>query len=124
LFFGFDVMDDIAFGEGFGMLERNKPHAIMHIMSSGIYVLGRLSPISWSITLLSSLPGANADWAKFEKFSEEQVYKRSKMDRDEGDVRLPMTDLNGRLLTFERSYPSSLTQRAIPMTKTISTCTV
>jgi cytochrome P450 len=83
------VMGDIAFGESFGVLENNKPHSIMNIMRSGIYVLGRLSPVSWFITLLSSLPDANADWAKLERFSEEQVYKRSTMDRDEGDIRLP-----------------------------------
>jgi len=86
LYFGFDVMGDIAFGEGFGMLESNKPHAVMNIMRSGIYVLGRLSPVSWFITILASLPGANADWAKLEQFSEEQVLKRSKLDRDESDV--------------------------------------
>lgn len=86
LYFGMDIMGDVAFGEGFGMLESNKPHAIMNIMRSGIYILGRLSPVSWFITVVASLPGANADWAKLEKFSEEQVYKRSKMERDEGDV--------------------------------------
>lgn len=92
LFFGFDVMGDIAFGEGFGMLESNKPHAVMNIMRSGIYVLGRLSPVSWFITILASLPGANADWAKLERFSEEQVTKRSKLERDESDVMSKLID--------------------------------
>jgi hypothetical protein len=85
LFFGFDVMGDIAFGEGFGMLESNKTHPVMNIMRSGIHILGRLSPVPWFITILASLPGGTADWMKLERFSEEQVLK-SKFQRHESDV--------------------------------------
>lgn len=86
LFFGFDVMGDTAFGEGFGMLESNKPHPIMDIMRSGIYILGRLSPVPWLITILASLPGGTADWKKLEDFAKGRVLKRARMDRDESDV--------------------------------------
>ncbi|KAF2680749.1 putative benzoate 4-monooxygenase cytochrome P450 [Lentithecium fluviatile CBS 122367] len=73
LFFGFDVMGDIAFGEGFGMLEQNKPHPIMNTLRSGIYLLGRLSPVPWLMTILMTIPRSKEDWVKMEQFSEERV---------------------------------------------------
>jgi cytochrome P450 len=87
LFFGFDVMGDTAFGSGFGMLESNEEHPIMGIMRGGIYIIGRLTPLPWLVTILSSLPGANADFKKLETFAEEAIQKRAKMgDRDDDDV--------------------------------------
>lgn len=86
LFFGFDVMGDTAFGEGFGMLESNKPHPVMQIMRSGIFIIGRLSPVPWLVTLLASLPGANADFDKLERFSHAQVLKRIQREGDQHDV--------------------------------------
>ena len=87
LFFGFDVMGDTAFGSGFGMLESNEEHPIVGIMRGGIYVIGRLTPLPWLVTILSSIPGANADFKKLEAYAEEEIQKRAKMDdRDEDDV--------------------------------------
>ncbi|ORY04755.1 putative benzoate 4-monooxygenase cytochrome P450 [Clohesyomyces aquaticus] len=86
LFFGFDVMGEVAFGEGFGMLESDTVHPIMEIMRSGIYIIGRFTPITWLVTILASLPGANADWAKLERFAQKQVLKRMEMERDNDDI--------------------------------------
>ncbi|KAF1958643.1 cytochrome P450 monooxygenase-like protein [Byssothecium circinans] len=86
LFFGFDVMGDTAFGSGFGMLESNKEHPIVQIMRGGIYIIGRLTPVPWLITILSSLPGGNGDFKKLEAFAEESILKRAKMERGEDDV--------------------------------------
>ncbi|KAF2867502.1 cytochrome P450 [Massariosphaeria phaeospora] len=85
-FFGLDVMGDTAFGEGFGMLESNKPHPVMDILRLGVNILGRLSPVPWLITLLSSLPGATPDFTRLERFGAESVLKRAEMDRDESDI--------------------------------------
>jgi tryprostatin B 6-hydroxylase len=86
LFFGFDVMGDTAFGSGFGMLESNEEHPIAQIMRGGIYIIGRLTPIPWLVTVLTSLPGANADFKKLEAYAEESIQKRPKMDGDDDDV--------------------------------------
>jgi cytochrome P450 len=86
LFFGFDVMGDVAFGSSFGMLETNEEHPIVQIMRSGIFIIGRLTPIPWLVTVLSSLPGAAADFKKLEAFAETSIRSRAKMDRGEDDV--------------------------------------
>jgi cytochrome P450 len=86
LFFGFDVMGDTAFGDAFGMLETNKAHPVVDIMRSGIFVLGRLTPIPWLVTILTSIPGANKDFLKLERFAEQQVEIRMKLEREETDV--------------------------------------
>jgi cytochrome P450 len=87
LFFGFDVMGDTAFGSDFGMLESNEEHPIVGIVRGGIYVIGRLTPLPWLVTILSSLPGANSDFKKLEAYAEDEIQKRAEMsDRDEEDV--------------------------------------
>ncbi|KAF2243918.1 cytochrome P450 monooxygenase-like protein, partial [Trematosphaeria pertusa] len=86
LFFGFEVMGDTAFGSGFGMLETNEEHPIVQIMRSGIYIIGRLTPVPWLVTVLTSLPGANADFKRLEAYAEKSIIARSKMDRDPDDV--------------------------------------
>lgn len=84
-FFGFDVMGDTAFGRDFDMLKSNVQHPIVKIMRNGVYVLGRLTPIPWLVTLLVSIPGANNDFLKLEKYAEESILKLSKTSRgDEG----------------------------------------
>lgn len=86
LFFGFDVMGDTAFGSSFGMLETNEEHPIVQIMRSGIFIIGRLTPLPWLVTVLSSLPGAAGDFKKLEAFAETSILSRAKMDRGEDDV--------------------------------------
>lgn len=82
-------MGDIAFGEGFGMLESNKAHPVMKITQSGIYIVGKLTPVSWLVTILASLPGANADFEMLENFGRESALRRIQTNRDDDeDVRL------------------------------------
>jgi tryprostatin B 6-hydroxylase len=85
-FFGFEVMGETAFGSGFGMLESNEEHPIVRIMRSGVYIIGRLTPVPWLVTVLTSLPGANLDFKKLESYAEESIIARSKMDTDPDDV--------------------------------------
>lgn len=86
LFFGFDVMGDTAFGSGFDMLKTNEEHPIVQIMRGGIFIIGRLTPIPWLVTVLSSLPGAAGDFKKLEAFAERSIQNRAKLDRGEDDV--------------------------------------
>lgn len=85
-FFGFDVMGDTAFGKDFNMLKSNVEHPIVKIMRSGIYVIGRLTPLPWLVTILSSLPGANGDFKRLESYAEDSIMKLSKTDRGGEDV--------------------------------------
>lgn len=87
LFFGFDVMGDTAFGQGFNLLETNTPHPVMQIMRSGIFIIGRLTPVPWLVILLASLPGANANFRKLKTFAHESATARIQLGRDDGDVR-------------------------------------
>ncbi|KAF2445239.1 cytochrome P450 [Karstenula rhodostoma CBS 690.94] len=86
LLFGFDVMGDTAFGSSFGMLETNEEDPIFQIMRSGIFIIGRLTPLPWLVTVLSSLPGAAGDFKKLAAFAETSIQNRAKMDGDGDDV--------------------------------------
>jgi len=87
-FFGFDVMGEAAFGEGFGMLETNKEHPVVKIMKKGIIIIGRLTPVPWLVVLLSALPAGTRDFARLEAYSQEKVLKRIEVGTDESDVGL------------------------------------
>ncbi|CAI6339949.1 unnamed protein product [Periconia digitata] len=77
-FFGFDVMGDTAFGKDFNMLKSNIQHPIVEIMRSGTYIMGRLTPVPWLVTVLASLPGVNKNFERLESYAEEHIYALSK----------------------------------------------
>ncbi|KAJ4321021.1 hypothetical protein N0V94_003079 [Neodidymelliopsis sp. IMI 364377] len=58
MFFSFDVMGDLSFGQDFGNLATGKEHPGIRSMHSYLWLFGVLSPVPWLMNLLMALPGA------------------------------------------------------------------
>lgn len=56
LYYGFDVMGDLAFGESFDMLKSGEMHKAIQLLHDGMLPLGVLSPVVWMIPMLAGFP--------------------------------------------------------------------
>ncbi|KAL8822793.1 MAG: hypothetical protein Q9191_006478 [Dirinaria sp. TL-2023a] len=81
LYYGFDVMGDLAFGQSFEMLVHGQEHHVIKMLHSGMLPLGMLSPVVWTIPVLAALPrilqpGLAKGFLQFISWCTEQVEKR------------------------------------------------
>ncbi|KAL4878233.1 cytochrome P450 [Aspergillus karnatakaensis] len=73
--YSFDVMGDMAFGKGFGGLERGEQHWAIQLLSSFVDPIGWYLP-TWSFILLTAIPGLSGEFWKFPEFCKEKTIER------------------------------------------------
>ena len=91
LYYGFDVMGDLAFGQPFEMLVNGKEHHVIKMLHSGMLPLGMLSPVVWIIPVLAALPrliqpGLAKRFLQFISWCAEQVDKRRQTQPEVPDI--------------------------------------
>ena len=65
--YSFDVMGQLAFGKDYGMLDSGEMHATLELVSKGMKLLAFMIPM-WILRMLVAIPGATADFVRFNKF--------------------------------------------------------
>lgn len=86
MYYGFDVMGDLAFGKSFDMLKQGEHHPAIKIMHDSVKPVGVVGHASWIINLLKAIPGMADPIHRFETYSEEAVQERIKTKPNEPDV--------------------------------------
>ena len=79
LFFGFDVMGDVAFGTQLNNLRSGKTHSAVENMRGGMRPFGLLTPVPWLFHLVTAIPGAMNAWHKLINWAHEEVTRRLKV---------------------------------------------
>jgi hypothetical protein len=78
-FFSFDVMGLIGFGKDFHQLESAVEHVAIQRLHDSLTVLGRLSPVPWTLGLLGSIPCLMGSYTEFIEYCWTQVEDRKKV---------------------------------------------
>lgn len=91
LYYGFDVMGDLAFGKSFDMLVNGKKHEAMELLHKGMLPLGMLAPVVWTIPVLAALPrllqpSIGKGFLQFISWCSEQVEKRRQTKPEIPDI--------------------------------------
>ncbi|PLB54730.1 cytochrome P450 [Aspergillus steynii IBT 23096] len=71
----FDVMGDMAFGEGFGGIERGEHVPQIELMTSALYFVGLCLPV-WALCLITRIPGAMGPWFDILDWSTARLNRR------------------------------------------------
>lgn len=75
----FDIMGDLAFGKGFGMLESGERHYVMKMLHEGQKPLAFLGPVPWLTRILTKVPGPMEKRERFKKWCKSQVIQRKEV---------------------------------------------
>ena len=79
LFYGFDVMGDVAFGTQLDMLKSGHIHHAVEAMRKGMKPFGWLTHAPWLFHLLLGVPGAMTDFYRLVGWAHGEVGKRLKV---------------------------------------------
>ncbi|GKZ19409.1 hypothetical protein AbraIFM66951_011019 [Aspergillus brasiliensis] len=74
----YDVMGDLAFGEGFGCLEQGEYHWATQIMMETMDFIGIGLP-TWLLRMILGVPGLKGAWFKFLNYCETRLVERMKV---------------------------------------------
>ena len=75
-FYSFDVMGDLAFGEGFNMLKDGIVHYYMASVHEGMLAVSAFSHLIWIFPLIKAIPGLNNEHLKFQSWLSNHVSAR------------------------------------------------
>ncbi|OJI80896.1 hypothetical protein ASPTUDRAFT_789965 [Aspergillus tubingensis CBS 134.48] len=81
----YDVMGDLAFGEGFGCLEQGEYHWATQIMMETMDFVGSYLPM-WLFRMVLEVPGLKSGWYKFLEYCEMRLVERMRNEPDVPDV--------------------------------------
>ncbi|PYH73327.1 cytochrome P450 [Aspergillus vadensis CBS 113365] len=81
----YDVMGDLAFGEGFGCLEQGEYHWATQIMMETMDFVGSSLPM-WLFRMVLEVPGLKRAWYKFLDYCEMRLVERMRNEPDVPDV--------------------------------------
>ena len=73
--YSYDVMGDLAFGEGFESLERGEHHWAVQLILEVQDAVGLCLPI-WLLRMVLAIPGLMTQWWKLLEYSEERLLER------------------------------------------------
>lgn len=73
------MMGLIGFGKDFHQLESAVEHVAIHRLHASMAVLGRLSPVPWTLGLLGSIPCLMGSYAEFIEYCWARVEDRKKV---------------------------------------------
>lgn len=78
-FMSFDIMGDVGFGKGFGMLESGQKIDILRLLEDGMRGLGVGGSVPWLFMLLRRVPSIKRDYERFLNWCGEQMWEREKV---------------------------------------------
>ncbi|GKZ56840.1 hypothetical protein AnigIFM49718_002134 [Aspergillus niger] len=81
----YDVMGDLAFGEGFGCLEQGEYHWATQIMMETMDFVGSNLPM-WLFRMVLEVPGLKSGWYKFLDYCETRLVERMRNEPDVPDI--------------------------------------
>ncbi|GLA32837.1 cytochrome P450 [Aspergillus phoenicis ATCC 13157] len=81
----YDVMGDLAFGEGFGCLEQGEYHWATQIMMETMDFVGSNLPM-WLFRMVLEVPGLKSAWYKFLDYCETRLVERMRNEPDVPDI--------------------------------------
>ena len=76
--YSFDIMEDLAFGASFQMLESNEEHWAIKLLNDGIEPLGYFFP-TWFFRIMVAIPSLMNDWWKFIHYCSHMLDERIKV---------------------------------------------
>jgi hypothetical protein len=79
IYFGFDVMGDLAFGKSFDMLKDGTPHLVLKKMHGSMAVAGLLGNAPWLTQIFLCLPIVRSNVLIWLKWCEKQVDERKEV---------------------------------------------
>ncbi|POS72648.1 benzoate 4-monooxygenase cytochrome P450 [Diaporthe helianthi] len=85
-YYTFDVMGDLAFGKGFGMLKDHVDHSFLKIVHTNMDVVGIFFRLQWLFTMLRSIPILNSGTIEFRKLVRSLVNNRVKTEPHVPDI--------------------------------------
>lgn len=85
-FWGFDMMGDMAFGEGFRLMDRNTEDYYYKTTARFLPMLSVFSPIPWVFPFLKRIPILNREINEFDDFEDVLFWKRLRSEPQEPDV--------------------------------------
>ncbi|RAL04151.1 cytochrome P450 [Aspergillus ibericus CBS 121593] len=83
--YSYDVMGDLAFGEGFGSLERGEHHWAMQLIVEALEAMGIGLP-TWLFRMVVAIPGLMKGWRKLLEYSEARLMERMNNEPDVPDI--------------------------------------
>lgn len=78
-FMSFDIMGDVGFGRGFGMLESGQKIDILKLLEDGMRGLGVGGSVPWLFLLLRRVPVIKRDYERFLNWCEDQMWQREQV---------------------------------------------
>ena len=105
LFYGFDVMGDVAFGTELNNLRSGKTHHAVEAMRSGMIPFGILTPVPWLFHLLIAIPGALKAWHQLIDWAHGEVTKRLQYKPENPDIYYWLIDATKKTSTLEKEMP-------------------
>lgn len=78
-FLTFDIMEDLAFGNPFSMLESGEQHYAMKLLHDGQKQLALLTPVPWLTRILTNIPGAMSGRNHLKEWCLKQVNQRKEV---------------------------------------------
>ncbi|PVH96582.1 cytochrome P450 [Periconia macrospinosa] len=85
-YLSFDVMGEIGFGRGFGMLESGEKLDALKILENGQMGLGIFGVVPWLFMMLTKIPWISAEHDVFVKWCEKQMEDRKKRTAKVTDI--------------------------------------
>lgn len=85
MFFAFDLLGDLGFSKDFGQLETGIEHHAIKPIHHHIKLLGIFQTVPWLLYLLSSIPGAAAEYSDIFEFCASEIRSKRKAWSSEED---------------------------------------
>ncbi|PWY87104.1 L-ornithine-N5-monooxygenase [Aspergillus sclerotioniger CBS 115572] len=83
--YSYDVMGDLAFGEGFESMERGEHHWATQMIIEVQDAVGLCLPV-WLLRMVLAIPGVMTGWWKLLEYSEKRLLERIKNEPDVPDI--------------------------------------
>lgn len=92
-FYSFDVMGDLAFGNGFDMLKDGVVHYYMESVHANMLAVSAFSHLVWIFPLIKAIPGLNNEHIRFQKWLSNYVSARREVRDRRRSLAIPsLTD--------------------------------
>lgn len=85
-FWGFDLMGEMAFGEGFKLMDRNEEDYYYKTTARFLPMISIFTPIPWLFPIIKRIPILNRESNEFDDFEAEMFWKRFRSEPKEADI--------------------------------------
>ncbi|KAG8159732.1 hypothetical protein KVR01_010369 [Diaporthe batatas] len=85
-FWGFDLMGELAFGEGFKLMDRNEEDYYYKTTARFLPMISIFGPIPWLFPIIKRIPILNRESNEFDEFQAGMFWKRFRSEPKEPDI--------------------------------------